>query len=279
MVRPHSRPTCAAGDTSARCVAQSAFSAASLRLDWRTHHATARGAVGRKRGARDALIVGHAWRSGREASCCRGRAARAAACCAAPCDTRRARSRLAARRLACRESRRSGERDANGVAVPAQLCWCATPRRFLARCCAMDEPARPAGFAGFKQRLARSAAGLNALLTDDAVREKAGALLQGRLNRAVERGQAVAEQQLGACRAIAARGLDRAGERKSALSVTTARGAPALSAPVAARSAPRALRVCGTATMRPARRATRLLTSIVVLFCSGRAHRCARRAC
>jgi hypothetical protein len=84
----------------------------------------------------------------------------------------------------------------------------------------MDEPARPAGFAGFKQRLARSAAGLNALLTDDAVREKAGALLQGRLNRAVERGQAVAEQQLGACRAIAAQGPDRATERKSALSVT-----------------------------------------------------------
>jgi len=133
----------------------------------------------------------------------------------------------------------------------------------------MDEPARPAGFAGFKQRLARSAAGLNALLTDDAVREKAGALLQGRLNRAVERGQAVAEQQLGACRAIAARGLDRAGERKSALSVTTARGAPALSAPVAARSAPRALRVCGTATMRPARRATRLLTLIAIPFAAG----------
>ena len=62
--------------------------------------------------------------------------------------------------------------------------------------------ARAAGFAGFKQRLARSAAGLNALLTDDAVREKAGALLQGRLNRAVERGQAVAGQQLGARRAI-----------------------------------------------------------------------------
>ena len=76
----------------------------------------------------------------------------------------------------------------------------------------MDE-ARPAGFAGFKQRLARSAAGLTLLLTDDAVRDKAGALLQGRLNRAVERGQAVAGQQLGACprRAAAARGGARYG--------------------------------------------------------------------
>jgi hypothetical protein len=58
---------------------------------------------------------------------------------------------------------------------------------------------RGAGFAGFKQRLARGAAGLNAIFTDDAVREKAGALLSKRLNAAVDRGQQVAGQQLGAC--------------------------------------------------------------------------------
>jgi hypothetical protein len=54
-------------------------------------------------------------------------------------------------------------------------------------------------FAGFKQRLARGAAGLNALLTDDGVREKAGALLQRNINRAVERGTQAAGAQLGTC--------------------------------------------------------------------------------
>ena len=44
------------------------------------------------------------------------------------------------------------------------------------------------GFAGFKQRLARSAAGVQALFTDEGVREKTGALLQRKLNDAVEKG-------------------------------------------------------------------------------------------
>ena len=48
------------------------------------------------------------------------------------------------------------------------------------------------GLAGFRSRLARGAAGLNALLTDDAVREKAGAMLQRSMNNALERGQQVA---------------------------------------------------------------------------------------
>lgn len=43
-------------------------------------------------------------------------------------------------------------------------------------------------FAGFKQRLARSAAGVQALFTDEGVREKTGALLQRKLNDAVEKG-------------------------------------------------------------------------------------------
>jgi hypothetical protein len=67
-------------------------------------------------------------------------------------------------------------------------------------------------FAGFKQRLARGAAGLNAMFTDDAVREKAGALLQRNINRAVERGTQAAGAQLGAC-AAGARGRGGAGAR------------------------------------------------------------------
>jgi hypothetical protein len=43
-------------------------------------------------------------------------------------------------------------------------------------------------FAGFKLRLARSAAGDQALFTDEGVREKTGALLQRKLNDAVEKG-------------------------------------------------------------------------------------------
>jgi hypothetical protein len=43
-------------------------------------------------------------------------------------------------------------------------------------------------FAGFKQRLARSAAGVSALFTDESVREKTGALLQRKINDAVEKG-------------------------------------------------------------------------------------------
>ncbi len=46
-----------------------------------------------------------------------------------------------------------------------------------------------APFAGLKQRLARGAAGVQALFTDEGVREKTGALLRRNLSTAVERGQ------------------------------------------------------------------------------------------
>ena len=82
-----------------------------------------------------------------------------------------------------------------------------------------DAPGGRPGFLGFKQRLQRSAAGVQAIFHDEAVREKAGALLSRKLSttgasvRASLAGVLAKVQEADAVRALLRRGAEDDPER------------------------------------------------------------------